>query len=328
MHAFLKEAGLVSTDDYWAEPLTGGVASDIWKIVTTEKVVVVKRALARLRVSQVWEAPVSRNASEVEWMLEAARIAPEAVPTILAHDPGRNMYAMSYLDPISFPVWKQQLRNGPANPAFAAQIASVLAQIHSETAGRRDIAARFANDDVFFQLRIEPYLEAVARVHEDLRVPIAKVVDSVTGTKQSLVHGDISPKNILCGPDGPIILDAECAWYGEPAFDLAFCLNHLLLKCLWAPTQRDGLMRCFETFYRTYLARSAWPGSENLEARAAALLPVLFLARVDGKSPVEYLVRDDDRARVRRTARALIQSAPTNLGEIAEAWNRELDADG
>ncbi len=51
--------------------------------------------------------------------------------------------------------------------------------------------------------------------------------------KIALVHGDVSPKKVPAGPRGPVFLDAECAWYGDPAFDLAFCLNHLLLKCLW-----------------------------------------------------------------------------------------------
>ena len=63
----------------------------------------------------------------------------------------------------------------------------------------------------------------------------------------------MSPKNILVGPDGPIFLDAECAWYGDPAFDLAFCLNHMLLKCLAVPAAAPAFLDCFDALACAYL---------------------------------------------------------------------------
>ena len=48
-----------------------------------------------------------------------------------------------------------------------------------------------------------------------------------------LVHGDFSPKNLLVSGDRLVIIDCEVAWYGDPAFDLAFLLNHLCLKALY-----------------------------------------------------------------------------------------------
>ncbi len=110
-------------------------------------------------------------------------------------------------------------------------------------------------------------------------------------TKHALVHGDVSPKNILNGPRGPVLLDPECAFYGDPAFDLAFCLNHLLLKCLWTPAARHGFMACFTSLKDSYLSLVDWEPMTDIEARTARLLPGLFLARVDGKSPVEYITR-------------------------------------
>jgi hypothetical protein len=123
-----------------------------------------------------------------------------------------------------------------------------------------------------------------------------------------------------------VFLDAECAWWGDPAFDLAFCLNHLLLKCLWAPQAAADFMACFEALAARYLAGITWETVDALEARAARLLPGLFLARVDGKSPVEYLTEEHDQNRVRRVARALLTKPEDRLLAVRAAWGEEIGA--
>ena len=322
---FLRSAGLVEDlAQARLTPLTGGVASDIWKVESGGRVFVVKKALAQLRVAQTWLAPVSRNASEVDWLREAGRIVPEAVPAILADDAKAGIFAMSYLDPADHPVWKQELRAGRADPGFAEKLGQVVAAIHARTRGSAEIARRFANDDTFHSIRIEPYLEATARVHADLAVPLMTLAKETLGAKVALVHGDVSPKNILVGPKGPVILDAECAWYGEPAFDLAFCLNHLLLKCLWTPAASTGFLACFDALAENYLAGVDWEPREVIEARVARLLPALFLARVDGKSPAEYVTAEADKDRIRRVARPLIASPVPRLSTIRQLWAEEI----
>src|SRR5664279_388150 len=106
--------------------------------------------------------------------------------------------------------------------------------------------AAFANDDTFEAIRIEPYLRATGRAHPDLASRFDDLAQTTLTTKRALVHGEISPKNILQSADGPVFLDAECAWFGDPAFDLAFCLNHLLLKCRWRPAATDAYLACFD----------------------------------------------------------------------------------
>ena len=123
-----------------------------------------------------------------------------------------------------------------------------------------------------------------------------------------------------------MLIDAECAWWGDPAFDIAFCLNHLLLKCLWNPPATAAYLSSFEALSRSYFDGVDWEPAAALEQRAAALLPGLFLARVDGKSPVEYLTEEADKARVRRVGRALIADPPSRLSSIAAAWRAELQS--
>lgn len=306
------------------EPLTGGVASDIWKVTAGSQVIVVKQALARLRVAQEWRAPVSRNASEMEWLTEAGQIVPDAVPAVLAHDPAAGAFAMTYFDPASHPVWKTELRQGRVDPAAASRVAALLVAIHNRTAARDDIARRFDNDTVFHAIRLEPYIEATALRHPDLRDALLSLSRDTLKTKRALVHGDVSPKNILIGPKSPVLLDAECAWYGDPAFDVAFCLNHLLLKAILRPDRRDALQASFKAFADTYFHAISFEPRDVVEIRTARLLPALLLARVDGKSPVEYVTAEADRERIRRVARPLIARPPIHLSIIAARWAEEF----
>ncbi len=308
------------------ERLTGGVSSDIWRIDTPAGPVCVKRALAKLRVAADWRAPVERNVYEARWMQRASAAVPGSAPALLGQDQEAGALAMAFLPPGNHALWKTLLRDGHADPGFAASVATTLARIHAATAADPTTAAAFPTDAIFHDIRLEPYLVATGRAHPDLADRFAALVETTRANKHALVHGDVSPKNILRGPSGPVFLDAECAWWGDPAFDLAFCLNHLLLKCLWTPRATSGFLACFDAMVAAYRAGIAWEAADALEARAAALLPGLFLARVDGKSPVEYITTDADRDRVRRTARPLLITPPARLSDMRAAWSKELSA--
>jgi aminoglycoside phosphotransferase (APT) family kinase protein len=304
------------------ERLTGGVSSDIWRIDLPSGPICVKRALAKLRVAADWHAPVERNIFEARWMRHASGFAPR----LLGQDEASGTLAMEFLPPESYPLWKDQLRDGFADAGFAASVARALAAIHARTAADPTVAFEFPTDAIFYDIRLEPYLVATARAHPDRADRLLALVATTQANKKALVHGDVSPKNILHGPSGPVFLDAECAWWGDPAFDLAFCLNHLLLKCLWTPRARDAFMACFDTLAMVYLDGVTWEAPWVLEQRAAGLLPGLFLARVDGKSPVEYITDEAAKDKVRRVARALLAAPPSHLSVVREAWKKETDA--
>ena len=308
-----------------AAALSGGVSSDIWRVETARGAFCVKRALPKLKVRDDWRAPVERNSYEVAWIEAAAAIVPDAVPKVLGRDRKGGLFAMEYLDPARYRLWKDELHAGNANVEVAREVAIRLANIHAATAGREDIAMRFATDAIFHAIRLEPYLEATARRHQDRAAALADLVAVTANTKRALVHGDVSPKNILIGRRGPVFLDAECAWYGDPAFDVAFCLNHMLLKCLWTKRAAAGFLACFDALAETYLSDVTWEPPAELERRAARLLPGLFLGRVDGKSPVEYLTDERDKDRVRKAARALLGAPVSRLAEVRAAWAVEID---
>jgi aminoglycoside phosphotransferase (APT) family kinase protein len=293
------------------EQLGGGVSCDVFAVDLAGRRICIKRALPKLRVEADWRAPAERAEAEVAWIGLVAGIDPAWVPTILAQDPARHVFAMEFL---SYPVWKSELAEGRVDPAFAAQIGRALARIHAEPVA----AERFANDAQFHALRIEPYLLYTAGRHPDVAPRIRAIAAGVASARIALMHGDVSPKNILCGPCGPVFLDAECACYGDPAFDLAFCLNHLLLKAVWHPKDADALFEAFTAL------KSAYSPGADLDRRAAALLSAFLLARIDGKSPVEYLTDEREKEFVRARAKEFL-AREMSLDELLERFRNKLN---
>src|SRR5438105_744975 len=272
MAAALKRRGrLKAGQKPRCNPLPGGVSSDIWLVDVPGRRLCLKRALPRLKVEQVWEAPVRRNHYEWNWFRVAGRICPDAVPPMVGQDAFAGLFVMEYLDPALFPVWKDQLFDGQADLATAEAVASRLVMIHNATAGDAQIGRLFGSDEDFTAIRLEPYLLATAQAHPDLAAPLKWLMQETLGMKLALVHGDVSPKNILIGRRGPVFLDAECAWYGDPAFDLAFCLNHLSLMCLLTPRAIPRFLACYDRFAETYLQGARWELREDTEARGAAI---------------------------------------------------------
>lgn len=306
-------------------PLSGGISSDIWRVDLADRSICVKRALPELRVSSHWEAPIARNSNEWAWLCFAFAQQPHAVPQPLAHDPKAGLFAMAYLPTAEFPVWKNALMDGRIDPRDASEVGRVVATLHNASALRADLAQAFDTLEIFTALRLNPYFLATAERHPQLSNRFREIVDQTARRSVALVHGDVSPKNILLGPSGPVILDAECAWYGDPAFDLAFCLAHLLLKTLARPDRAGAYLNCFDALSTSYLNLIRFERRDRLESRAACLLPALLLARIDGKSPVEYLVgRAQQQQWVRDFAIARIAVSPDRLSDIAEHWRRQL----
>jgi tRNA A-37 threonylcarbamoyl transferase component Bud32 len=320
---FLWRSGLAERDEHgdWTA-LTGGVSSDIWRVHVNGADLCVKRALGKLKVSADWFASPKRNAYEWAWLNFAARHLPLTVPTPLAHDPAAGILAMRYLPSDNYPVWKDKLLGGDVNIGFAGEVGRLLGRLHSISARDPSLIDQLGDTESFEAIRLDPYFLTTAARHPRLAQYMQDLVDRTKSLRIAAVHGDVSPKNILMGPQGPVFLDAEAAWYGDPAFDVAFGLNHLLLKCLARPLYRLHYLHSFTALWTAYSAQIDWEPRELLEQRVARLLPALLLARVDGKSPVEYLTSEEDRLFVRRTAIEWMRTPPASVADFACRWEK------
>jgi len=308
-------------------PLTGGVSSDIVRIRLPDgRQYCAKRALGKLKVATDWQAPLERNQYEVAWLRRANAIVPGAAPEVIGEDRAHGIALLEYLPAEDYLLWKAELLAGRADPSVATAVAEALGRIHAATLNDPSAAAEFPTDHLIDALRLDPYLRFTAGRHPELADRILAVLTTTANTKLALVHGDVSPKNILIAKrDGhPVLLDAECAWYGDPAFDAAFCLNHLVLKSIHLPALRDALLAQASAFAATWLGHFPAQLRASTEARAAALLPCLMLARVDGKSPVEYL-SEASRQLVRDRAIPHIQHPPVAIAELLDSLSSPQD---
>jgi 5-methylthioribose kinase len=316
----LRTAGLLQAGEHVAiEPLTGGVSSMILKAGLSDgRQVCVKKALAKLKVADNWEADPIRNAAERASLKIFSEIVPGATPVVLHEDPAEQLFVMEFLGGAR--TWKDDLLGGRIDTVQAERAGQILGRVHARTSHRHDLRAIFANHDLFEQLRIDPYLRTVAGRHPDLKRRVETMIESIDHHRECLVHGDYSPKNLLISPGGRmVVIDHEVAVFSDPAFDLAFLLNHLFLKGVRSPGAVPDLINLVEvstSAYRKELESAAF--ADPLE-RVNRLLPMLMLARIDGKSPVEYL-NEPQRESARQFARNQIITAPSSAEEFADRF--------
>jgi aminoglycoside phosphotransferase (APT) family kinase protein len=322
----LREAGIAVSGPLVVEPLTGGVSSDIVRITLADgQRLCAKRALDRLKVASDWRAPRERNHYEAAWLRTAGAIVPGVAPAVIGEDEARGIVLLDYLPPEDYRLWKSELLAGRADPATPVAVGDALGRIHAATLGDPRVAAAFPTDALFDALRLDPYLRTLAARQPGLAKPILACLAETAATRMALVHGDASPKNILVSKaDGhPVLLDAECAWYGDPAFDAAFCLNHLLLKAVHVTAIRAALLAQALALFAAWLGHFPAGLRRAAERRTATLLPCLMLARVDGKSPVEYLDGNEQQT-VRDIAMPLVAQPVETLGAVVACVGAHL----
>jgi 5-methylthioribose kinase len=329
VHDYLAAAGLAAADEpMTVRELSGGVSSLVILVETARQRLVVKQALPKLRVQADWPSRPDRSSVEVAALRAcAALLPPGAVPRVLHDDPAIHAFVMTAA-PAEARNWKTLLLSGQADPALARRAGALLATMHLGSAADPATAARFDDREFFHTLRVDPYLWEVCRVHPDLRATIGPLVEDILAHRQALVHGDYSPKNMLVHGGDLLILDHEVAHWGDPAFDLAFCLNHFLLKSIVKAPASAPYLALADAFWAGYAPALAIEPAGTLLPRTLLLHGGLMLARIDGKSPVEYITDAATKDLVRGASRQILAARPTDLAETVAIVRAALAAAG
>lgn len=322
--ASLRRAGLIHHQNPAITPLTGGVSSEILRVQDGDRSFVVKRALAKLKVRDDWFADVSRNQVEENYLRRVGEIAPGSVPQVLHAQPDEGWFAMEFLGS-GFVNWKSELLANRADPSHAQQAGNILGRIHGATWGDPEVAQEFATLENFRQLRLEPYLETTAERVSDLAPLLRAEKERLSQTALCLVHGDFSPKNILISPERMVVVDAEVGWFGDPVFDTAFLLTHFHLKALLHTDDSAPVLSLVPTFWQAYSTGLGSQADADLEARTVRLVLCLLLARVHGKSPVEYLTLPSQRNFLTTFVRQHLPRPFSTLSLLTAAWQEGIN---
>jgi 5-methylthioribose kinase len=275
--------------------LGGGVSNDVLLVEMGDVRVVVKQSLPRLRVEQEWLAKRERIVTEAAALELTASLTPGAAPGVIDFDEDALVLTIEAAPP-GWQTWKEQLLAGNADPVVASRLGEVLATWHRETEGSANVRERFGDHEAFEQLRVDPFYRTVQHGHPELAGQVAELIGAMLARRVCLVHADFSPKNVLVGDGGLWVIDAEAAHTGDPAFDLGFLLAHLALKTAHRPESADAYAACARAFLDAY---GEPPPDVGMH------LACLLLARVDGKSPADYLTQGE-RESVRALAITLI----------------------
>jgi D-3-phosphoglycerate dehydrogenase len=284
-------------------PLDGGVASDVRLLDTPDGPIVVKTALPKLKVDANWFSDPTRSLVEVA-AIGAIKdlIGPLAVPEIVWAKPREHCFAMRRVDP-RLRNWKVDLLAGNVDLGTAARVGELLGMLHTRSSARPDLAKTFADTRYFRELRVEPFFNHVASRKNALATDIIGVAARMLERRTALVHGDYSPKNILANGRDVVVLDFEVTHWGDPRFDVGFCLAHLLLKSTVVGADAPRFERAIDAFLGAYAAS----GHRVLDCHLTNVVGCLLLARLYGKSPVDY-IGGLDRERVEKTAIQMLRS--------------------
>lgn len=302
MAAYLAARGLGG--DWTVTPLGGGVSNSVFLAEGGGRRWVLKQSLEKLRVEEDWFAVRERIHRECAALRALEPVLPPgSVPSVVFEDRPSCIYAMEAA-PASACDWKALLLSGDVRPAVASTTGKMLAAMAAVSRAGGSWREDFGSQTCFDQLRLDPYYRFTAARHPDLAAAFDAAI-AAARRPLALVHGDFSPKNLLVWDGSVTLIDLEVVHFGDPAFDAAFLLNHLLLKAAHRPGWRESYLEA---------ARAFWTEVRNSVEEPATILHLgcLHLARVDGKSPAEYL-DTETRVRVREAARNWIMRRPASI---------------
>ena len=320
---YLRRTGRIAPGlEVTSQVLAGGVSCRTVLVQLSDgRAWVLKQALERLRVRADWFSDpvrIHREAAGLRWL---ARLAPPgATVDFVFEDFAAHVLAMTAV-PAPHLNWKTcLLARGPESD-HARQFGRLLGAIHRRAAEQSAaLRSEFGDLTFFEQLRLEAYYRTAAA-----NVPAAadfyqRLIADTLAHRETLVHGDYSPKNILVSNGRLVLLDHEVVHWGDPGFDLGFALTHLLAKARHLPAHRAAFASAANECWSAYGAETQglFPG---LAPRAVRHALGCLLARVEGRSPLEYLT-PAEKAAQRAAVLAQLASPPLAVEALIEIMTR------
>ncbi|HUY14888.1 MAG TPA: aminoglycoside phosphotransferase family protein [Terriglobia bacterium] len=284
---------------------------------------VVKQSLGKLRVKDDWRSDRERIFREANSIQKLHAVLPRgSVPEVVHIDRQNFIFIMAAAPPGSA-TWKDLLLSGQVDSAVAAEAGKLLASIIVKSRQDPDFQKLFEDRTVFDQLRIDPYYRTTAARCPEAASALQELMRDSWQIRTALVHGDYSPKNILVLGSRIFLIDFEVVHWGDPAFDSGFLLNHLLLKAFHQPQFAEIYLDAAGAFRKALVSGMGPAGAAAFERMTVRHLGALMLARIDGKSPVEYIQNDETKGKIRIAAKRILLDPPQHLNHVFQSVLKE-----
>jgi 5-methylthioribose kinase len=326
LRRYLLSRGLARDGSkFTVRALPGGVSNIVLLVEWLDEPArcwVAKQALGKLRVEDDWRSDQERIFREAEAIeILGPVLGDAALPQVISVDRENYFFIMTGA-PRGSVVWKESLLAGEIDLAIAREAGLLLGRLMSAPQSKPELAKRlrerFQDQTVFDQLRIDPYYRTTAARHPDVRHELEQLIRDSWKIQTSLVHGDYSPKNMLVHQGKIFLIDFEVIHWGDPAFDAGFLLNHLFLKAMHQPRFADPYFQAVTEFWRALATECKVEPWNEFGALTFRHLGGLMLARIDGKSPVEYICDPQTKEQVRKLAKRILHDHPERLDEIVQ----------
>ncbi|HEV2232701.1 MAG TPA: aminoglycoside phosphotransferase family protein [Terriglobia bacterium] len=328
---YLEDKKLVKdANDCVVRELGGGVSNIVLLVEwpdDPERRWVVKQSLGKLRVKDDWRSDRERIFREADAIHMLRPILGNALPEVIYKDQRNFLYIMTAA-PRGSQVWKESLLACRLSDlSVAREVGLLLARLINSTAASSKFELWFHQRTNFDQLRINPYYRTTAlrqANHPQVQTALRKLITDSLKIQTSLVHGDYSPKNILVHGKDIFLIDFEVVHWGDPSFDAGFLLNHLFLKAFHRPQFASIYFDAVREFWKALHAGLGLDETGDFETMTIRHLGGLMLARIDGKSPVEYINDEKTKARVRKVGKSILLVPPSNMNELVAVISNEF----
>lgn len=329
LETYLDATGWLMGRGMTSRTLDGGVSCRTVLVRFTDgQAWVLKQALPELRTESDWHCDPARIHLEAKGLHELEKLVPkDHLARFVFLDETRHVFAMEAV-PEPHRNWKQMLMEGRPRPRHVRQFGELLGTIHRESAVHAaELASAFDERQFFEALRLEPYYRFTARRHLETEAFYQTLIEDCLSTRQTLVHGDYSPKNILIANGKLVLLDHEVIHWGDPAFDIGFALTHLLSKSHVLVDHRKDFIAAARQFWQQYretVGEALW-ADDAFSARAARHTLGCLLARVSGRSTLEYMSKSKRRQQ-RQLVIPMMDAPPETVEGLIDRWKRSLNS--
>jgi 5-methylthioribose kinase len=326
LRAYLSKRGLITaTEKLVCRSLAGGVSN---KTVLVERAngqaFVLKQALEKLRVASEWHCDPRRIEREALGLTWLERLAPHgAITPLLFVDAEQHLLGMRAVRQ-PHENWKTRLLAGRLDRQHVRHFGKMLGLIHKRSQANIELAQAFWDGTFFEALRLEPYYRSTASRLPAAESFLLELIAETLATRTALVHGDYSPKNVLIYQENLVLLDHEVIHFGDPAFDVGFALTHFLSKANHLAEHRVAFVSAAVQFWESYQeAAGEWARAVDFRKRVVRHTLACLLARVEGRSPLEYLTGEQGAAQT-SAALSLIPAGLESISSLAPTFAARL----